>query len=128
MMAEHAGLGSRSLLVLAALLLGACDAVSDLAPDLVRSGPFPPAFADAGVCGKGPYSFQGWTTEAKLGIGDGNAPIYAYVTRDEILLDVSPPSPEGKTWSLFGRGVCWTAADGSSGVSSHGPTRRVPND
>ena len=81
-----------------------------------------------------PYSFSGWTTLEAIGQqghpADGPAPerVYAMMTRDEVVLTVSPPAADGSTFSIMGRGVCWTWPD-APGISkaSIGETHNQPN-
>ena len=84
--------------------------------------------------GSVPYAFSGWTTLEAIGLphgpndGPADGRIYAMVTRDAVVLDVSPPAADGGTSSVMGRGACWTWP-GASGTSktSIGGTTLIPN-
>ena len=112
-MARAAGVAA--LAVLAAGCLGPPDARVGLTPS--------DCFGDV------PYAFTGWTTLAALEQrGDPqDRRVFAMITRDEVVLDVSPPAADGSTATLIGRGVCWTWPD-APGVArgSLGGVRRVP--
>lgn len=50
------------------------------------------------------------------------------ITRDEVVLTVSPPGVDGRTWSLIGRGLCYAPEEGGpSTLANYGPTRQEPN-
>jgi hypothetical protein len=103
-----------------ATLLAGCSLLSGDAPPLTPQDCF----------GDVPYSFVGWTTLAELRpqAGPADLRVYALVTRDEVVLTVSPPAADGSTVSIVGRGVCWTwpGADGVSKAALD-RTRQVPN-
>jgi hypothetical protein len=74
--------------------------------------PAPAALFTKDRCyGNVPYSFVGWTTPAKLDIGDTRtANVYAMVTRDVIALGkwTDDPQRKGHRFRVWGRGVCYT--------------------
>ena len=77
-----------------------------------------------------PYSFNGWTTLAEIDQQEGPADgrVFALITRDEVVLTVSPPAADGSTASLVGRGVCWTWPDaGQVSKGAIGEIHRRPN-
>jgi hypothetical protein len=94
----------------------------------------PPPLRPEDCFGSVPYAISGWTTLAAIGQagGSGDGPaggrVYAMVTRDEVVLTVSPPGADGTTVSVLGRGACWTWP-GAPGISkaSVGGTRTQPN-
>jgi len=116
--------GMAALLVAAAGAVGGCGLVPGEAPLLRAEDCF----------GNVAYSFSGWTTLEAIGLphgpndGPADGRIYALVTHDAIVLDVSPPGADGRTSSIMGRGACWTWA-GAPGISraSIGGTTLVPN-
>lgn len=72
--------------------------------------PGDPPLRPADCFGDVGYSSTGWTTLATIRQREGPADgrVFALITRDEIVLTVSPPTADGSTFSLVGRGVCWT--------------------
>lgn len=113
-----------ALVVAAAWAIAGCSLLPGEAPLLRAEDCF----------GTVPYAFSGWTTLDAIGRADGpndgpaDGRIFAMVTRDEVVLDVSPPTADGSTFSLMGRGACWTWP-GAAGASKApvGETRFQPN-
>jgi hypothetical protein len=120
--------GSGVALLLAVLAVAGIVAGCSLLPGEV------PLLRAEDCFGTVPYAFSGWTTLDAIGQQDPAAErpaperVYAMVTRDEIVLTVSPPAADGSTFSLMGRGACWTWP-GAPGVSkaSIGETHQQPN-
>lgn len=99
----------------ALLIAAACTSSSPPAPSL------PP-----GECfGSVPYSTIGWLDALALGLDTPEPRVWGMITEDAVVLTVSPPGSDGRSWRLLGRGVCYLDPTTESIVhSAVGPTRR----
>ena len=81
--------------------------------------------------GEVPYSFIGWTSPTDVSLQPSDAleadRVFVMITRDEVVLTVTPSAPDGSTQSLVGRGICWTDGSGSISKAAFEPAHMEPN-